>query len=120
MASEERVTKTWAIATEGMCQMMEEIGISTRDSNPEYVVLGYDTEIDYEKYRPVQSTCTKAFHWLQAIQTWCALHRMEGCLTLEHTCYAKGNNWKNPIHITGKPNPGMIMHKSRGIGPRPF
>ena len=36
------VTRTWAIATEGMCQMMEEIGISTRDSNPEYVVLGQD------------------------------------------------------------------------------
>ena len=29
--------------------MMEDVGISTRDGDPEYVVLGYDTEIDYEK-----------------------------------------------------------------------
>ena len=44
----EGVTKTWAIAIKGMCQMMEDVGISTRDNDPEYVVLGYDTEIDYE------------------------------------------------------------------------
>ena len=43
------VTKTWAIATEGMCDMMESVGISTKDDSPEYVVLGYDTEISYEK-----------------------------------------------------------------------
>jgi len=45
----EGVTRTWAIATKGMCEMMENVGISTRDEDPEFVVLGYDTEINYEK-----------------------------------------------------------------------
>ena len=45
----ENVSRTWAIATKGMCEMMEEQGITTRDNDPEYVVLGYDTEINYEK-----------------------------------------------------------------------
>ena len=42
----ENVSRTWAIATKGMCEMMEEQGITTRDNDPEYVVLGYDTEIN--------------------------------------------------------------------------
>ena len=32
-----------------MREMLEEKGIETRSEHPEYVVLGYDTEIDYEK-----------------------------------------------------------------------
>ncbi|MGY8699450.1 MAG: HAD-IIA family hydrolase, partial [Candidatus Poseidoniales archaeon] len=43
------ITKTWLIGTEGMREMLEEKGIETRSEQPEYVVLGYDTEIDYEK-----------------------------------------------------------------------
>ena len=42
----EGVTRTWAIATKGMCDMMEAVGISTDDEDPQFVVLGYDTEIN--------------------------------------------------------------------------
>ena len=59
-------------------QMMEEVGITPRDDDPQYVVLGYDTEIDYKKFQPLRFTCTKEFHWLLATQTWCALLPMEG------------------------------------------
>ena len=45
----EAVTKTWLIGTEGMREMMEGVGISTRSSEPQYVVLGYDTELNYKK-----------------------------------------------------------------------
>ena len=47
--SKNGITRTWAIATAGMRSMMEEVGITTKDNDPQYVVLGYDTEIDYDK-----------------------------------------------------------------------
>ena len=43
------ITKTWLIGTEGMREMLEEKGIETESEEPQYVVLGYDTEISYNK-----------------------------------------------------------------------
>ena len=43
------ISRTWLIGTEGMKNMLEENGITTSDENPQYVVLGYDTEINYDK-----------------------------------------------------------------------
>ena len=111
------VTRTWAIATEGMCQMMEEIGISTRDSNPEYVVLGYDTEIDYEKIS------TGSIHMHKGVPL-VASHPDMVCPSPDgglpdvgaYLAMLKVTTGKDPVHITGKPNPGMIMHKIEDLG----
>ena len=43
------ITKTWLVGTEGMRSMLEAIGVETSSTAPEYVVLGYDTELNYEK-----------------------------------------------------------------------
>ena len=43
------VTETWLVGTEGMRSMLEAIGVNTQSSNPQYVVLGYDTELTYDK-----------------------------------------------------------------------
>ena len=43
--STEGVVETWLVGTEGMREMMEMNGFRTRSTEPEYVVLGYDTEI---------------------------------------------------------------------------
>ena len=45
----EEVTSTFLVGTEGMRSMLEEEGIETSSERPEFVVLGYDTEISYEK-----------------------------------------------------------------------
>ena len=45
----EDVTETYLVGTEGMREMLEEAGVSTASADPQYVVLGYDTEITYEK-----------------------------------------------------------------------
>ena len=45
----EGVNQTYLVGTEGMREMMEDVGIETRSTDPQYVVLGYDTEISYEK-----------------------------------------------------------------------
>tara|TARA_B100001559_G_scaffold318006_1_gene324238 strand:+ start:68 stop:655 length:588 start_codon:yes stop_codon:yes gene_type:complete len=116
----EGVTKTWAIATEGMCQMMEDVGISTRDKSPEYVVLGYDTEINYEKIS------TGSIHMHKGVPL-VASHPDMVCPSAEgglpdvgaYLAMLKVTTGKDPVHITGKPNPGMIMHKIEELGLKP-
>ena len=46
---EEGVTETYLVGTEGMREMLRDDGIRTRSPRPQYVVLGYDTEVNYEK-----------------------------------------------------------------------
>tara|TARA_B100000579_G_C22779310_1_gene828396 strand:- start:537 stop:1313 length:777 start_codon:yes stop_codon:yes gene_type:complete len=116
----EGVTKTWAIATEGMCQMMEDSGISTKDESPEYVVLGYDTEINYEKI------ATGSIHMHKGVPL-VASHPDMVCPSPEgglpdvgaYLAMLKVTTGKDPVHITGKPNPGMIMHKIEELGLEP-
>ena len=45
----EGVKETYLVGTEGMREMLEDVGINTNSGSPQYVVLGYDTEITYEK-----------------------------------------------------------------------
>ena len=114
---QEGVTKTWAIATEGMCQMMEDVGISTKDDDPEYVVLGYDTEINYEKIS------TGSIHMHRGVPL-VASHPDMVCPSPDgglpdvgaYLAMLKVTTGKDPVHITGKPNPGMIMHKIEELG----
>ncbi len=116
----EGVTKTWAIATKGMCQMMEDVGISTRDDDPQYVVLGYDTEIDYEKIS------TGSIHMHKGVPL-VASHPDMVCPSPDgglpdvgaYLAMLKVTTGKDPVHITGKPNPGMIMHKIEELGLNP-
>lgn len=113
----EGVTRTWAVATEGMCEMMESIGISTRDENPEFVVLGYDTEINYEKIS------TASIHMHKGVPL-VASHPDMVCPSPNgglpdvgaYLAMLKVTTGKDPVHITGKPNPGMIMHKIEELG----
>ncbi len=44
--SDEGVVDTFLVGTEGMREMLESSGFSTVSDDPEYVVLGYDTEIN--------------------------------------------------------------------------
>ena len=111
------VTRTWAIATTGMCEMMEAAGISTRDENPQYVVLGYDTEIDYEKIS------VGSIHMHRGVPL-VASHPDMVCPSPDgglpdvgaYLAMLKVTTGKGPEHITGKPNPGMILHRIEDLG----
>ena len=113
----EGVTRTWAIATKGMCDMMEAVGISTDDEDPQFVVLGYDTEINYEKIS------TGSIHMHRGIPL-VASHPDMVCPSPDgglpdvgaYLAMLKVTTGKGPAHITGKPNPGMIMHKIEELG----
>ncbi|HJL97520.1 MAG TPA: HAD-IIA family hydrolase [Candidatus Poseidoniaceae archaeon] len=111
------ITKTWLVGTEGMREMLEDSGIETRSEEPEYVVLGYDTEINYEKL-------SKASVFLHAGVPLVASHPDMVCPSPDgglpdvgaYLALLKTTTGIDPIHITGKPNAGMILHKIDALG----
>ena len=117
---EEGVTRTYAVATEGMCAMMEAVGISTRDEDPEFVVLGYDTQITYEKLE------TSSVHLHRGVPL-VASHPDMVCPSPDgglpdvgaYLALFEATTGVKPDHICGKPNPGMILHAVEALGLRP-
>lgn len=114
------ITETYLVGTEGMRSMLEDVGIITHSKQPQYVVLGYDTEINYEKLT------TASIHLHNGVPL-VASHPDVVCpspngglpdvgayLSLfEATCGIK------PSHICGKPNAEMILHKIEELGLQP-
>ena len=111
------ITQTWLIGTEGMREMLEERGITTNSENPEYVVLGYDTEINYEKIS-VASIHMHAGVPLVASHPDMVCPSPDGGLpdVGAYLAMLKVTTGVDPEHITGKPNAGMILHKIEELG----
>ena len=115
------VTETYLVGTSGMADMLEMSGVETKSEFPEFVVLGYDTEINYEKLSkasvhlhngvPMVAShpdivCPSPNGGLPDVGAYLAL--------FESTCGVA------PSHICGKPNPDMILNKAREIGVEPY
>ena len=116
----EGVTETYLVGTEGMREMLEEDGIRTRSRSPQYVVLGYDTEINYEKL----STASIHLHSgvpMVASHPDIVCPSPDGGLpdTGAYIDLFEATTGVRPIHICGKPNPGMILHKIEELGLQP-
>ena len=117
---DEGVTETYLVGTEGMQSMLEEVGVSTRSGEPQYVVLGYDTEIDYEKL------ATASIHLHNGIPL-VASHPDMVCPSPDgglpdvgaYLALFKVTTGVEPSHICGKPNAGMILHKIEELGLQP-
>jgi len=111
------ITQTWLIGTEGMREMLEERGITTNSENPEYVVLGYDTEINYEKIS-IASIHMHSGVPLVASHPDMVCPSPDGGLpdVGAYLAMLKVTTGVDPEHITGKPNAGMILHKIEELG----
>ena len=111
------ITKTWLIGTEGMREMLEEKGIETESKEPQYVVLGYDTEISYNKI-------SQASIFMHAGVPLVASHPDMVCPSPDgglpdvgaYLAMLKVTTGVDPEHISGKPNAGMILHKIEALG----
>ena len=115
--SANEVNETWLVGTEGMREMLEAQGISTRSNSPEYVVLGYDTEISYDKI------ATASIHLHKGVPMVASHPDMvcpspDGGLpdTGAYMAMFEATTGVRPIHVCGKPEPGMILHKIEGLG----
>lgn len=114
------ITETWLVGTEGMRSMLEEKNIKTTSTNPQYVVLGYDTELSYEKI-------AQASIHLHAGTPLVASHPDMVCPSPDgglpdvgaYLAMFKATTGVDPAHITGKPNAGMILHKIEALGLEP-
>ena len=111
------VSETWLVGTEGMREMLEMRGIGTRSMSPQYVVLGYDTEISYDKI------ATASIHLHKGVPMVASHPDMvcpspDGGLpdTGAYMAMFEATTGVRPIHICGKPQPGMIQHKIEELG----
>ena len=118
--SNEGVVDTFLVGTEGMREMLESSGFSTASDNPEYVVLGYDTEINYDKL------ATTSIHLHNGVPMVASHPDMvcpspDGGLpdTGAYMALFEATTGVGPKHVCGKPNKGMILHKIKEIGIKP-
>ena len=118
--SNEGVVDTFLVGTEGMREMLESSGFSTASDNPEYVVLGYDTEINYDKL------ATASIHLHNGVPMVASHPDMvcpspDGGLpdTGAYMALFEATTGVGPKHVCGKPNKGMILHKIKEIGIKP-
>lgn len=114
------VTQTYLIGTEGMRGMLEEAGVSSSSSDPQYVVLGYDTEITYEKLSTASVHLHKGVPMVASHpDTVCP--SPDGGLpdTGAYMELFEATTGVRPEHVCGKPNAGMILHKIESLGLQP-
>lgn len=116
----EGVTEAYLVGTEGMREMLEAVGVNTNSKSPQYVVLGYDTEITYEKL----STASIHLHNgvpMVASHPDIVCPSPEGGLpdTGAYMDLFEATTGVRPVHVCGKPNAGMILHKVEELGLRP-
>jgi HAD superfamily hydrolase (TIGR01450 family) len=117
---ENGIEQTYLVGTEGMREMLESAGVNTESENPQYVVLGYDTEITYEKLS------TASIHLHRGIPM-VSSHPDVVCPSPDgglpdtgaYMDLFEATTGVRPEHICGKPNQGMILHKVEELGLRP-
>ena len=109
--------RVYLIGTQGMKDMLIGAGLTMDAENPEIVVLGYDTEINYEKIS-IASIHLHAGVPLVASHPDMVCPSPDGGLpdVGAYLAMLKVTTGVDPEHITGKPNAGMIMHKIEELG----
>ena len=115
-----RVTETFLVGTEGMRGMLERSGISTDSIEPEMVVLGYDTEITYEKLSRASVLLHRGIP-LVASHPDMICPSPDGGLpdTGAYMALFEATTGVSASHICGKPNKGMILHKIAELNLKP-
>ena len=114
------VSKTYLVGTKGMREMLENENIETTSEYPEYVVLGYDTEINYEKLS------SASFHLHNGVRL-VASHPDMVCPSPKgglpdsgaYMALFEATTGVRPFHVCGKPNADMILHKVSELGFKP-
>ena len=112
--------RIYLVGTDGMAQMLEESGLTMDDENPEIVVLGYDTEITYDKI------ATASIHMHKGVPMVVSHPDVvcpspDGGLpdTGAYMAMFEATTGVKPIHVCGKPQPGMILHRIEELGLKP-
>ena len=118
--SKEGVSRTYLVGTEGMREMLEESGLATDSADPEFVVLGYDTEVTYEKLAMASVHLHRGVPMVSSHPD-IVCPSPEGALPDSGAYMAlfEATTGVKPVHVCGKPNKGMILHKIEEMGLSP-
>ena len=110
-------TNIYCLGTKGMKEMMVENGIKCMEDGVDCVVLGYDTELTYEKLSKATSLIHKNIP-LVATHPDIVCPSPDGGLpdTGAYMAMFEATTGVRPVHICGKPQPGMIHHKIEALG----
>ncbi len=108
------------VGTEGMREMMVGEGFVIDDEDPDAVVLGYDTEINYHKISNASKHLHRSVPFV-ASHPDIVCPSPDGGLpdTGAYMAMFEAATGVRPTHVCGKPQPSMIMHKIEEIGIRP-
>ncbi|GHV66169.1 hypothetical protein AGMMS49928_00200 [Spirochaetia bacterium] len=119
--NEKGIKSVYVVGTEALVAMIENSGISVSDVNPEYVIVGYDTELTYEKLAKAGLFINRG---IEVLATHCDMV----CPTPEGAIPDAGSmlklleaaTGKTPKEIFGKPHASMIYHilEKNGIQPK--
>ncbi len=111
------IEQTYVVGTKGMCSMLEAVGINTASSDPQYVVLGYDTEITYEKLVIASEHLHRGIPLVASHPDIVCPSQGGGLPDVgAFLDLFKATTGVEPVHICGKPNPDMILHKIEELG----
>jgi HAD superfamily hydrolase (TIGR01450 family) len=105
------IKRTFVVGTQSMSDMFLKAGFDIKSPNPQYIVLGFDTELNYEKIRTAALLLQKGVPLL-------ATHKDLVCPTEEGPIPDVGAmlalfetaTGKKPAKIFGKPNREMLAH----------
>jgi len=108
---QKQIKDIYVVGTKSMMEMFTEAGFEIASRSPSYIILGFDTELTYEKLKT-------AALFIQSGVELIATHPDLVCPTPEGfipdtgsmlALFEKATN-KKPYKIFGKPNPEMIAH----------
>ena len=117
---ENGIEQPYLVGTEGMREMLVSAGVNTESEKPQYVVLGYDTEITYEKLSNASIHLHRGIPMVSSHPD-VVCPSPDGGLpdTGAYMELFEATTGVRPEHICGKPNAGMILHKVEELGLRP-
>jgi HAD superfamily hydrolase (TIGR01450 family) len=117
---DKKIKDLYVVGTKSMREMFSQAGFDTASLSPRFIVLGFDTELTYEKLK------TAALFMQDGVELL-ATHPDLVCPTPEGFIPDTGSmlallekaTGKKPLKIFGKPNPEMIAHilKKHGASP---
>jgi len=117
---EKKISDIYVVGTNSMREMFIKAGFDIESRSPSYIILGFDTELTYEKLK------TAALFIQNGVEL-IATHPDFVCPTPEGFIPDTGSmlallekaTGKKPLKIFGKPNPEMITHilKKHNVSP---
>ena len=117
----EGIDDTFLVGTQGMSEMLQARGIRTQSKAPQAVVLGYDTEITYQKLSDASMHLHSGVPLVASHPDLVCPSPVGGLPDVgAYLSLFETTTGVSPVKVCGKPNPSMILGviEELGIDPK--